>query len=151
MHVLRKHISGIAAWALIPAVLWSALPSSVCVCADGKLMLFCSLHGPEAGHETRGASPCCKASRENQKVGCPDESQRAERQWTSKSCSRVTNTRSVATVSAWSKVRADAGLSLSVHPADLSCHKPVAVVAVNSQSSTGPPRDIVISLHCLLI
>lgn len=151
MHVLHKHTSGIAAWALIPAVLWSALPSTFCVCADGKLMLSCSRHGPEAAHETRGANPCCKASRPNQKVVCPDESQRAEGQWTSKNCSRVTNTRSVATMSAWSKVRADMGLSLSVHPADLTCHKPDAVVAANSQPSTGPPRDIVISLHCMLI
>ena len=151
MRYVRKQISGLAVWALVLMILWGTLPSSFCVCANGNVMLFCKMHEQLEAAKPLDNDSCCSVKKSEQTVGCCGQSQPIGSRWTSKGCTRVTNSQSVATMTASSKLRPAVNLDQSDQPIDPTFSKPVSVALADSRPSPGPPTDLVISLHRLLI
>lgn len=66
MRSFRTRCSAVAAWVMIPLAAWAGAPSTACVCANGRVKLFCSHGTPPAKtgvhDDTHCESDCCGES-----------------------------------------------------------------------------------------
>lgn len=54
-----RHRCALVVWTMLPLTVWSGMPSTACVCANGQFMLFC--HRCLAGELRRPHSSCCSS------------------------------------------------------------------------------------------
>lgn len=81
MSFFRTRLSAAVAWGMIPLALWSGMPSTACVCANGHIKLFCQqLLGGAQSHLAAGLLNGCKST------CCSHEAQLAEAKQTSDCC-----------------------------------------------------------------
>ena len=177
MNRLRKQLSSWVVWGMVPLAVWGGTPSTACVCANGRIKLFCS-HRCEGGHEhsqpadaescgTHQQACCCGDS-------CDDHAASSEAALdgdgghdccnspggncqpgsgiSSRGC--CTPVRSLTTTSSQVvKVAAPVELSLATIPAPACLFHGGHVRGAHSwrQVNTGPPVDLVVTLGHFLI
>ena len=62
MNFFRTRRTAAVAWGMIPLALWAGLPSTACVCANGRLKLVCRhVAGGPAGHHAAHLSSAADA------------------------------------------------------------------------------------------
>jgi hypothetical protein len=60
MTAVRKRLSTATAWAMIPLAAWAGMPSTACICSNGRVKLFCQhLLGWKQANPPACASDCC--------------------------------------------------------------------------------------------
>jgi hypothetical protein len=148
----RGPISGSITWAMVAIMLWGAFPSSVCVCANGALKLYCaSIPHEQQTLEVAEVGQCCAAAKLGQAVAGNNESRSSPSQFAGPGCSRVSSSPDVATVRITSKVTLDVESAVSALPPEQRPTPCAATISSVLQRNIGPPPDLVIRLHCLLI
>lgn len=73
MSFFRIRLSAAVAWAMIPLAAWAGMPNTGCVCANGRLKLFCQhVLGTKrsATNEADCASNCCPHEAAEQDTDC---------------------------------------------------------------------------------
>jgi len=146
-------------WAMVGLSIWVGWPSTGCVCADGGFKLFCSGHKHNdladlSGESGEASGDCC--DRHNTAVHdtltnrdccdpCPVESQ-----ITRQGCRPVVN-EPVVVAPASKILSTDHSVAFDGLPVDRAPSLASYLTARLNRIDTGPPTDLVISLHCLLI
>ena len=152
MQFMHNRISVSVIWGMAALLLCSTLPSTGCVCANGTLKLFCDSQSHESnGPKVTEVSKCCPAKQAGKHSACCGEPQPSGTRFSNQTCTRVSNAQTTATVPAISKAKPNSALALGGLPAELTPTFATAAAAPKSHRQTGPPPDLVIELHCLLI
>jgi hypothetical protein len=133
--------------------LWMSFPTAVCVCPDGAFRLSCRTHEQAAAAETAmDATPdCCRRSHAVERTACCCERAANGSGVANKGCTRITNPTVAAPIPASTHARGNGDVVhglVAIEP-----FPPAAALAAAQPATmdTGPPVDLVISLHCLLI
>jgi len=165
MHFRQNYLCAVVMWGMIPLALFSGLPATGCVCANGQYKLFCagalgrfaaSSRGPGLAEEPSDSSVCpqCSGST-NDRLGEAKHScctsAKGEGIPCGKCCQLVKQ--NLATVSAeFAPPVTDAFVVAILPPAlNLSLVVLPTISKHVEQIDTGPPVDRVIVLRCLLI
>ena len=155
---------------LAALTLGTGLPGSACICADGSYKLHCSHGQPSASgwdradlaaetdccQATVGAS-CCDHDRSSyrrhaaQAASCDDASRQTGPSLTSRGCTPVSAAPAVAPAPESSQSSLDLAVASHQPTLDLPCLPAALHAAQPVPFDTGPPPDLVITLHCLLI
>ena len=149
----RRRISVPVISGTIALVLLNSLPSYCCVCANGSFKFFCD--GPATPKSIRVAaefteSDCCRAKKAVETRGCCGPSEHKEREF-SQGCKRVARQPNPARLSdsLHNTVGSCAAFfCLSFEPASVSS---TSLDASPNHAGAGPPVDLVIQLHRILI
>ena len=167
MGLFRSRSSVAVAWGMIPLALWAGLPSTACVCANGKVKLVCRHAHLAASHESdehdHGRHACCceaieavedSISRETDccggascRRGAAEDSQGIGSQ---ACCKPILAAPSVAPKSAAAPC-CDQAPAVGACVAEIGALDCPAFARVPEELDTGPPLDRVIVFRSLLI
>ena len=145
---MKSRLSGLVSWGLIGLALWMGLPSTACRCANGAVKLFCHGPGPiEPNPGRRG--DCCQHTSAKLNSDSHHPTTPTDCHYSCKGCSRVSNPQAVPPLA---RSSAGAELAITHHGAIAIAPVHAGITAIHSLAlATGPPVDLVISLHCILI
>src|SRR5262245_17532386 len=155
MSLIRRRASGLAIWGMTALALWTSFPRAACLCANGEFKFFCA-HGGSAAKRSSSTDlavskvDCCHGN-------AATEADRADRttppaaQCSHKGCTRVTNPPVVAPAPHSSHVTTDSAEAVATIPVGILVPSATYAVPQAPTNGTGPPVDLVISLHRILI
>lgn len=171
MSSLRTRLSGAIAWGMIPLAVWSGLPSTGCLCADGVQRLFCpNLHlgvprwAGTSPATISGGEGCCLHP--GQPVGRPPAECLVRSHAQQGYCGRCGATRPAGSrpcctptftapatmpASAVLPLAAEQGMDLHTAALDVPHTYPAPVASKTVSLDTGPPVDLAITLCRLVI
>jgi hypothetical protein len=156
MPFLRNRLSGGAIWSMIALALWMSFPSTGCRCADGGFKYFCShgqsgLNQPTAADSSVTKVDCCQHRNAVTQTDNCDHSALAGSQISSRGCTPITNAPAVAPVPPSTHITHDSTIALGTVLFDFSPTLASLTATQPATIATGPPVDLVVSLHCFLI
>src|SRR5262245_18423310 len=155
MTFLSRRVSGVVIWGMIALALWMSFPNAGCRCANGAFKFFCNGHGQSAPSNAADLAVtehgCCHHRRPVARADCHDKSTPLGGQVCSKGCTQLANPPAVAPVPQSSHIVPDSAVALDTVPLDVSVTLVALVATQPITDGTGPPVDLVISLHCILI
>lgn len=155
MTAVRKRPFAAAAWAMIPLAAWAGMPSTACVCSNGRVKLFCEyLLACKRPAPSACASDCCAQKAANEDTDCCSGCSRGGKSDTpgiaSKSCCNPILTSPSASPR---KISAPC----DHFPAGVDTTEQVGAlvrptfIPVAIEFNTGPPLDRVVVFRSLLI
>lgn len=142
-------------WLMAPLALWSGLPFSACICADGHYELFCAAHSRQASASAAccsccpTAKSCCKHS-----TCCASSEGGADRCASNGNscCTQVGRVTFVPPASAAAPIMDCHALAIILPVADVTAHMTVRTLASRIFAlDTGPPLDLVVTLQRFVI
>jgi len=153
MTILRRSNSEPVVWGMIALVLWSVLPASGCVCADGTTKLFCDR--PTGGRAANDAPTvddrdCCAARTAAATRGCCGAAGQSADGF-HRGCKRVDRQPTLATIAGTAAQSLDELSVIATLPIDPPLESLTTVLATSEHAGAGPPVDLVIQFHCFLI
>jgi len=156
----RGPISACFAWAMVLQAIWIGCPFTGCVCADGRIKLFCDAHESslDQHHESiLSTGDCCyrKAAPSQKRAPRSDCCDRkAVRERSGDGCTPLKNALIVLLASDskyFSSDRAAALHTLAFGPAGNSFIHTSFAPSQPPEGTTGPPGNLILRLHRLLI
>ena len=156
MPFMRTKLSGPVIWSVIALTLWIGNPSTACQCANGNIKLFCDTHKQLHENEPTGHSPavgvdCCQNVATVAQTDSVKRTRPPGGDVSSQSCTRINS--SAVMLPTQTSVELAPVHAFTFPIISFECSPSLAAFTVVSAEpvDTGPPRDLVVALHCFLI
>ena len=143
-------------WATLLLAVWIGWPNTGCFCADGGFRFFCDAHKYDPSlarvrQTTEGQRVCCEHLRLVAHGDCCKESNPSGSRVASPGCTAASKPSLIAASITPKPSSTGHTVNLNTVPVEAG-PMPAALAATRrAKIDTGPPVDLVISLHCLLI